>query len=76
MPGLKTNERPGTRATLRHCRMSAFKAREVLDLIRGQEYNRAVEILRYCDREAATVIGKLLHSAGANAWNNDAIDAV
>ncbi|MGH9169679.1 MAG: 50S ribosomal protein L22 [Acidimicrobiales bacterium] len=72
---MKTNERPGTRASLRHCGMSAYKAREVLNIIRGQEYTRAVEILRFSDREAALVIGKLLHSAGANAFENDGIDA-
>jgi large subunit ribosomal protein L22 len=71
VPGLKTNERPGTRAVLRHCRMSAYKARQVLDLIRGVEYERAKDILRFCDREAAEVIGKLLASAAANAEHND-----
>ena len=35
--GVKTNERPGTRAQVRYVRMSAYKAREVLDLIRGKE---------------------------------------
>jgi large subunit ribosomal protein L22 len=71
MSGPKTNERPGTRAVLHHCRMSAFKARQVLDLIRGVEYDRARDILQYCDREAAEVIGKLLASAAANAEHND-----
>jgi large subunit ribosomal protein L22 len=71
--GTKTNERPGTRAVLRHSHMSAWKARQVLDLIRGVEYGRAVDILRFCDREAADVIGKLLHSAAANAEHNDSI---
>ena len=46
MPGTKTNERPGTRAVLRHYRMSATKARQVLDLIRGQDVGRAAEMLR------------------------------
>ena len=63
MPGVKTNERPGTRATLRYCRMSSYKAREVLDLVRGMEYSRAVEILDHTDRAAATVVAKLLRSA-------------
>ena len=45
MPGLKTNEVPGTRAVLRHYRMSAYKARQVLDLIRGRDADRAEEIL-------------------------------
>jgi large subunit ribosomal protein L22 len=72
--GLKTNERPGTRAVLRYSGVSAYKAREVLDLIRGQNYERATEILEYCDRGAADVIGKLLHSAAANARHNDGLE--
>jgi large subunit ribosomal protein L22 len=71
MTGPKTNERPGTRAQLRQCRMSAYKARQVLDLIRGVELERARDILEYCDREAAAVIGQLLASAVANAEHND-----
>ena len=74
MPGLKTNERPGTRAVLKHSGVSAFKAREVLDLIRGKDYERATEILRYCEREVATVIGKVLRSAAANAFHNGGIE--
>ena len=75
MTGVKTNERPGTRAVLKHSGVSAYKAREVLDLIRGKDYERASEILEYCDREVATVIGKVLHSAAANAFHNDGIEA-
>ncbi len=74
MTGLKTNERLGTRAVLRYCRMSAYKAREVLDLIRGLDAARAAEVLRYSERDAAHVIGKLLASAVANAENNDGMD--
>jgi len=74
MTGLKTNERPGTRAVLKHSGVSAYKAREVLDLIRDKDYQRASEILEYCDREVATVIGKLLRSAAANAFHNDGLD--
>jgi large subunit ribosomal protein L22 len=73
--GTKTNERPGTRAVLRHSRMSAYKAREVLDLIRGKDYERANEILEYSERGASTVIRKLLQSAAANAVHNDGLAA-
>ena len=55
MTGAKTNERPGTRAVLRHYRMSASKARQVLDLIRGEDVDRAAEILNGTEREAAEV---------------------
>jgi large subunit ribosomal protein L22 len=75
MTGVKTNEREGTRAVLRHSRMSAYKARQVLDQIRGMDADRAAETLALGDREAAVVIGKVLASAVANAVHNDGIDA-
>ena len=75
MPGPKTNEREGTRAVLRHSRQSAYKVREVLDLIRGKEVGLAREILRFSERDAAITVGKLLDSAVANAENNDGLDA-
>jgi large subunit ribosomal protein L22 len=71
MTATKTNERPGTRAVHRYCGMSASKVRQVLDLIRGQDVQRAAEILTGTEREAATVIGKVLSSAVANAAHND-----
>jgi large subunit ribosomal protein L22 len=71
MTGPKTNERPGTRAVHRYCGMSASKARQVLDLIRGTDVQRAAEILNGTEREAAEVIGKVLGSAVANAAHND-----
>jgi large subunit ribosomal protein L22 len=71
MAPTKTNERPGTRAVLRHFHMSATKARQVLDLVRGKDVVRAQEILSATPREAASVIAKVLASAIANAMNND-----
>src|SRR3954469_20387476 len=73
--GVKTNERPGTRAQARYVRMSAYKARQVLDLIRDKEVQQADEILQFAERDAAIVIRKCLASAMANAENNDGIDA-
>jgi large subunit ribosomal protein L22 len=74
MPGVKTNEVPGTRAVLRHYRMSATKARQVLDLVRGKEVDRAGDILASTPREGARVVAKVLASAVANARNNDLLD--
>lgn len=71
MTGPKTNERPGTRATLRGYHMSASKARVVLNIIRGEDVTTAREILADTSREAADVIGKVLASAVANAVTND-----
>jgi large subunit ribosomal protein L22 len=74
MPGLKTNEREGTRAVLRHARLSPSKVREVLDLVRGKPVHEAEDILRFSERDAAQVVGKVLRSAVANAENNDELD--
>ena len=75
MPGAKTNERPGTRAVLRHSSISASKARQVLDLIRGKDADIAAQILRATPRMAAEAVGKVLGSAVANAVHNDGLDA-
>lgn len=72
--GTKTNERPGTRAQIRHLRVSAYKAREVLDLIRGLHVDDADGVLEFTDRAVATEIRKVLASAVANAEHNDEID--
>lgn len=62
---------PRVRAVLRSYRSSASKARQVLDLIRGQDVVRALEILEFCDRQVAEPIAKLLSSAVANAAANE-----
>ncbi len=69
--GTKTNEREGTRAVLRNAPGSASKVRVVLDLIRGLDVQSAREVLEFCERDAATIVGKLLDSAIANAEHND-----
>jgi large subunit ribosomal protein L22 len=72
--GVKTNERPGTRAQVRYSRMSATKAREVLDLVRGKHVAEADAILQFSERDSAIVIRKCLASAVANAAANDEQD--
>lgn len=74
MPGLKTNEREGTRAVLRHSHVAPNKVREVLDLVRNRPVHEAEDILRFSERDAAFIVGKLLHSAIANAEANDGMD--
>jgi len=73
MTGAKTNERPGIRAQHRHARMSATKARAVLDLIRGKSVTEAHTILQFSERGAARTVIKVLDSAVANAANNNSI---
>ena|SRR5215469_1817335 len=51
----------------RHVRMSPQKARLVIDLIRGQKAQDALQSLRYTPKRAAKPIEKILRSAIANA---------
>jgi len=65
----------GARSTHKFARLSASKARVVLDLIRDADLEQAREELQFCDRAAATVISKVLESAVSNAENNESLSA-
>ena len=73
--GAKTNERPGVRAEVKYVRSSAYKAREILNLIRGLPVARALEVLELAERDIARVVLKCLESAIANAEHNNQIPA-
>jgi large subunit ribosomal protein L22 len=64
-------ERHGTKATAKYVRSSAYKARVVLDLIRGLDVRRADEVLQFTERSIAKDIRKVLASAVANATDPD-----
>ena len=59
---------------LRYARISAQKARLVVDQIRGLPVERAVEILKFSNKKAAELVRKVLESAIANAENNEGAD--
>lgn len=61
-------------ARLRGARISAQKARLVVDQIRGQKVEDALNILAFSSKKAATIVKKVLESAIANAENNDGAD--
>ena len=75
MSVVKTNERPGTRAQVKHVRSSAYKAREVLNLIRNKSFQEASDLLLFSERRISDTIQKCLNSAAANAENNDGISS-
>ena len=58
------------RAIARHVRISPYKVRVVLDIIRGKDYAQAVAILENTPKSASEPIKKVLMSAAANAENN------
>ena len=62
-----------TRATAKYVRVAPQKARLVVDLIRGENVEKALTTLHFSSKRAARVIEKTLRSAVANAEeNNDA----
>lgn len=66
---------PDAAARLRYLRVSPFKVRPVLDLVRGKDVTEAREILRFCDRGPARHVAKVLDSAVANAEHNEHVPA-
>jgi large subunit ribosomal protein L22 len=59
-----------TLARARFVRVSARKARLVLDQIRGKSVGEALATLQYTPRAAARIVEKVLRSAVANAEHN------
>jgi large subunit ribosomal protein L22 len=58
------------RAQLRFLSISAQKVRLVVDLVRGKDAVKALEILRFTPQAAAQPVSKLVASAVANAEEN------
>lgn len=57
-------------ATAKYIRISPFKVRIVLNLIRGKKVSEALAILETTPRAASPIIKKVLLSACANAEHN------
>jgi large subunit ribosomal protein L22 len=55
------------RAMAKHVRMSPQKVRLVIDLIRGERAESALQILKYTQKRASRDVEKVLRSAIANA---------
>ncbi len=56
-------------AVLKNCPTSPRKMRLVADMIRGEDVNKALDMLKYSPKEASRKVEKLLLSAIAN-WQN------
>ena len=54
-------------ARVRHIRVTAQKARRVVNLIRGKQANEALAILKFAPQAASEPVFKVLESAVANA---------
>jgi large subunit ribosomal protein L22 len=65
---------PGARAVARHVRISATKARRMVNLVRGLPAKDALTVLQFAPQAASTPVYKVLASAIANAENNERLD--
>lgn len=57
-------------AVAKNIRISPYKVRAVLDVIRGKKYAESAAILRALNKSSCEPILKVLNSAAANAENN------
>ncbi|BBX94567.1 50S ribosomal protein L22 [Mycolicibacterium boenickei] len=67
-------EYPSAQAKARFVRVSASKARRVIDLVRGKSVEEALDILRWAPQGASEPVAKVIASAAANAQNNEGLD--
>jgi large subunit ribosomal protein L22 len=67
-------EFPSATAKARFVRVSASKARRVIDLVRGKPVAEALDILRWAPQSASEPVAKVIASAAANAQNNNGLD--
>jgi large subunit ribosomal protein L22 len=70
----KDAQAPGARAVARHVRLSATKARRVVNLVRGLPAKEALTVLQFAPQAASEPVYKVLASAIANAENNERLD--
>lgn len=67
-------QNPTAVAKARFVRVSASKARRVIDLVRGKSVSDALDILRWAPQAASEPVAKVIASAAANAQNNEGLD--
>ena len=60
-------------ATAKYIRISPYKARVVMDAVRGRSVVEAIAILENTPKAACEPLVKLINSAAANAENNQGL---
>ncbi len=63
-----------SRAVARYVRISPYKTRLVVDLIRGKKVDEALKILKFTKKRSARIVEKVIRSAMANALQDSKID--
>jgi large subunit ribosomal protein L22 len=68
-------DEPGAFASARFVRITPQKARRVVDMVRGQGVEDALDLLQFAPQAAAETVRKVLASAVANAEGTEGLDA-
>ena len=68
-------DEPGAFASARFVRITPQKARRVVDMVRGQDVQDALDLLQFAPQAAAETVRKVLASAVANATGTEGLDA-
>jgi len=63
------------KATAKYLRISPKKVRSVVNAIRGEKVDRAMDLLNFSPKKGAALVKKVLDSAIANAVHNFELDA-
>lgn len=63
-----------TRAVTRFVRVSPFKARLVVDQVRGKGVEEALNILKFVSKRSAALVAKTLRAAVANAEGTQSVN--
>ena len=73
---IKREETKDTRpyAVAKNIRISPYKVRAVLDVIRGKSYVEAAALLKAMNKSSSDPVLKVLNSAAANAENNQGMN--
>ncbi len=58
------------KAITKSIRISPYKVRQVIDIVRGRPVDEALAILQYMPQKAAREVWRTIKSAAANAENN------
>jgi large subunit ribosomal protein L22 len=68
-------DEPGAFASARFVRITPMKARRVVDMVRGQDVEDALNLLQFAPQAASETVYKILASAVANAETTEGLDA-
>jgi large subunit ribosomal protein L22 len=67
-------DEPGSFASARFVRIAPMKARRVVDMVRGQDVDDALALLKFAPQAAASTVYKVLESAVANAAGTESLE--